>query len=114
MKSLKLILVFAILAAGGKLVYDIFPPYSDYLTFKDYCDEQLKVQSYIPNKSEEDIAQVFADRAAEMKIPLTVEQIRVTRMGSELNMEADYVVHVDYFLHPFDLNFHVRTHNRRI
>jgi len=95
------------------LAWKIAPVYYANYQFEDYLDTQAKVESYSQH-TEFDIATTFAKRAQELGIPLTASQIKVARVGNELTIEADYAVTIDVPIHPFDLNFHVATKNRRI
>ena len=113
MNKLKSLIGLVVLVVMIFLGFKVAPVYYANYQFEDYLDTQSKVESYSQH-SETDIAATFAKRAQELGIPLTANQIKVTKVGNDLTIEADYAVTIDVPIHPFDLNFHVATKNRRI
>lgn len=113
MKTIKalfgLFVVVAIVYVGVKAL----PPYFANYQFEDVIENETKMNSY-NQKSEQEIREGIVKKARELDIPLTGDQVKVQRMGSELAISADYTVHIDIPLYPFDLHFTPSSKNRRI
>jgi hypothetical protein len=91
----------------------VLPPYISNYQFQDDIQNEALIDSY-SNKTEQDIRNTLAKKAAEYGIPLQAEQINVQRSGAELFIWADYTVHLDLPGFPLDLKFHPATKNKRI
>jgi hypothetical protein len=113
MNRLKSLFGLFVLVAVGYLGWKVLPPYFDNYRFEDACESEALINSY-NNKSDADIRNTLAARARDYDIPLTADQINVTRNGSELTIWADYTVHIELPFMPFDLTFHPATKNKRI
>jgi hypothetical protein len=113
MNRLKSLFGILLLVAGGYLAWKVLPPYFSNYRFEDACESEALINSY-STKTDTDIQNTLAAKARDYDIPLTADQINVTRNGSELAIWADYKVHIDMPLVPFDLNFHPATKNKRI
>ena len=104
-----LFLVVAAVYAG----WVFLPLYISNYQFQDDLQNEALINSY-SNKSDLDIRNTLAKKAAEYGIPLKADQINVQRNGLELSIWADYTVHVDLPVFPLDLRFHPSTKNKRI
>ncbi len=113
MKSLKPVIGVLLVVAAIYSAWLVLPPYISNYEFQDDVTNEALVNSY-SNKSELDIRNSLAKKAAEYGIPLKAEQIHVQRNGPELSIWADYSVHIDLPGFPLDLNFHPATKNKRI
>ena len=95
----------------------LIPPYFDNYQFEDALNNEALAATY-STKTDEDIRSIVYKKAKEMEIPVTPEQIKVRRVGSQgtgtLAIEANYTVHVDLPLYPLDLDFHAATKNKGI
>ncbi len=113
MKTIKalfgLFIVVAIVYVGVKAL----PPYFANYQFEDVIENETKMNSY-NQKSEQEIREGIVKKARELDIPLTSDQVTVQRMGSELAISADYTVHIDIPIYPFDLHFTPSSKNKRI
>ncbi len=113
MKTIKalfgLFIVVAIVWVGIKAL----PPYFANYQFEDVIENETKMNSY-NQKSEQEIREGIVKKARELDIPLTTDQVKVQRMGSELAISADYTVHIDIPIYPFDLHFTPSSKNKRI
>ncbi len=113
MKTIKalfgLLIVVAIFWVGIKAL----PPYFANYQFEDVIDSETKMNSY-NQKSEQEIREGIVKKAHELDIPLTSDQVKVQRVGSELAISADYTVHIDIPIYPFDLHFTPSSKNKRI
>jgi hypothetical protein len=65
-------------------------------------------------KSDQEVAKGIAEKARDLNVPLSAEQIKVDRTASELSITATYSVHVELPGYPLDLNFTTKTHNRNV
>ncbi len=117
MGTIKLVLGIAVIVALVVAGAAIVPPYFDNYQFEDAINTEALAATY-SSKSDEDIRGIVYKKAKEMDIPVTPEQIKVHRVGSQgtgtLAIEADYTVHVDLPGYPLDLNFHAATKNKGI
>ena len=107
------LLFVAVIVVGIQVV----PPYFTNYQFEDELNNAALTATY-STKSEEDIRTLVYNKAKEMEIPITPEQIKVQRVGTQgtgtLAIEADYTVHVNLPGYPFDLPFHATTKNKGI
>ena len=115
MGTIKLILVFGLL---GGLVYvgaEVVPPYFANYEFQDSLDTEARLGTY-STKGEDVIRDAVFKRAQELEIPITKDQIKVQRTGSQGNgsvvIETEYSVHVDLPGYPMDLEFHPQSKNK--
>jgi len=105
MKTLRAVAGFAFVVALFYGCYKLLPVYLAAYQFDDAIQEEAKLAAYSP-RSEADVAATILKKAQEFEIPITSESIHVQRNGSDLNITADYRVHVDMSLFPLDLTFH--------
>jgi hypothetical protein len=110
---MKAIFGLLVLLVGGFVLYKVIPAYWGDFKLGQMLDDQAMVYTYT-NKSEDEIAKAVAEKAREIDVPLTPEEIKVTRGGSELGITAEYSVHVDMPIYPFDLNFRTATKNKNV
>ena len=113
MKQLKSLFGIAVVVIAFYLLYKVMPAYYTNFEFQDFVENQARIESYSPH-TEAEIAEVFAKKAADLEIPLTANDIHVQRAGSDLTVSADYDVHIDVPIHPFDLHFNASTKNKKI
>ena len=115
MGTIKLILILGLL---GGLVYvgaEVIPPYFANYEFQDSIDTEARLGTY-STKGEDVIRDTVFKRAQELEIPITKDQIKVQRSGSQGNgsvlIETEYTVHVDLPGYPMDLDFHPQSKNK--
>ena len=113
MNRLKALFGLLVVVAAAYAAWMMLPPYFNNYQFQDDIQSEALMNSY-SNKSEQDIRNTLAKKAAEYGIPLQAEQINVQRSGAELSIWADYTVHLDLPGFPLDLKFHPATKNKRI
>ena len=113
MNRLKSLFGLLVLIATAYLGWKVLPPFFSNYRFEDACESEALLNSY-SNKSETEIRNTLAAKARDYDIPLSADQINVTRNGNELAIWADYTVHIDVPVMPFDLSFHPATKNKRI
>ena len=114
MKQVKALVGVLIVIAGFYVAFKLMPPYYNQLQFQDAVDNTARNMSYTP-KGEADIREVVLKSARENDIPITSpDQVVVHRIGSEVSISVDYVVHIDLPIYPLDLKFHAESKNKAI
>ncbi len=113
MKQAQAIIGLLVLVAGFYVAWKVLPYYYANMEYEDFVEEQARIESYSTH-SEDDIADIYAKKAQDLDIPLMATDIHVQKQGSDLSIWAEYTVHVDVPIHPFDLHFRVETKNHRI
>jgi hypothetical protein len=110
---LGIVLFLAVIVVGIQVV----PPYFTNYQFEDELNNAALTATY-STKSEEDIRILVYNKAKEMEIPITPDEIKVQRLGSQgtgtLAIEADYTVPVNLPGYSTDLHFHAATKNKGI
>ena len=113
MKSIKALFGLFVVIAGMYLAWKVIPPYFHNYQFQDEVDNQARTLSYsFPRKSEGEVRDIILKKAHELDIPLTSEQITVGQVGNELTISANYTVHVDIPIYPFDMHFSAASKNK--
>jgi hypothetical protein len=113
MKTIKALFGVFVVVAMMFVAYKVLPPYFANYQFEDIVDNEAKMNSY-NQKSEQEIRDGIVKKARDLDIPLTSEQVKVQRMGTELEISADYTVHIDIPVYPFDIHFTPASKNKRI
>jgi hypothetical protein len=110
---LKALIWLLVLVSAMYVAFQVVPVwYANYQFQSDL--EQIAVTESYSTRTEGEIQQIIASRAQGYGIPLRPEQIRVQRIGSQLAISAEYTVHIDLPVYPFEVRFHPSTKNRRI
>jgi hypothetical protein len=117
MGTIRLIVGVALFLAVIVVGIQVLPPFFTNYQFEDEINNAALTATY-GTKSEDEIRTVVYNKAKEMEIPITPDQIKVYRVGSQgtgtLAIEASYTVHVNLPGYPLDLNFHAATKNKGI
>jgi Domain of unknown function (DUF4845) len=113
-KSFRGILGLFLAVAAVYVLSQVLPPYFHNYQFQDSIDETARFSGVDGRATEEDIRQKVFKSAQDYDVPLTAEQIKVTKNGSEVTISAEYSVHVDLPLRPLDLDFHPSTKQKPI
>jgi hypothetical protein len=113
MKQLKSLFGLGLVVVAIYLLWKVMPAYYTNFEYQDFVESQARIESYSTH-TEPEIAEVFAKKAAELDIPLTANQIHVQHIGTQLTISAEYDVHIDVPIHPFDLHFKAETKNKMI
>jgi len=107
-----LFVIVAVIFLGLKIVPVYFGNYS----FKDYVEDESRRASYSPSSTEDSVRDEVYKKAQEYDIPLTKEQIKVSKgNGGGLQavvISADYDVHLDLLVTTTDLHFSVASQNK--
>jgi hypothetical protein len=113
MKELKSMLGLLLLLVGGFVTYKVIPVYWGDFKLGRLLEEQAQFYTYNA-KSDKEIQLAIAQKAQAMDVPISPEQLKVERLPGELSITAEYSVHVEVPLYPFDLNFKTSTRNKNI
>ena len=113
MKTLKALFGLFVVVAMVYLGIKVLPPYFANYQFSDVIQSETEMNSY-NQKTEQEIRDGILKKARDLDIPLTSDQVKVQRLGSELAISADYTVHIDIPVYPFDLHFTPSGKNKRI
>ena len=114
MKTVRSLFGLLVVVAVFYTAWKIIPPYFNEYQFEDAIAAEARFSSYNQTRTEQDIRDAMAKKAAEYDLPLKADDIHVTRSGPEITIWADYTVHVDLPGYPFDLKFHPNSKNKRI
>jgi hypothetical protein len=110
MRSVKILLGLAIVAAIFIVAFKLLPVYLDYYRLQDSLESTTRLNIY-SQKSEDDIRQTVLADVKEIGLVIPAEAIQVRRNGQEVIIWTSYRVHVDLPVHPFDLDFHPAARN---
>jgi hypothetical protein len=112
MKTLKLLIVLAVLVSAAYVCALVVPAYWNYYQFQDAVAEEARVNSYTP-KSESDMRDSIWKKAQQLDLPIPSEEdIKVQRNGTTVAISTQYTVHIGIPIHPFDLNFQPSSQNK--
>ena len=101
--GIKVILSIVILALIGHTAYVFIPIYIAVYDFNSQMDREAQ---YGASKSNEAIVKALVIYAAERKLPITKENLKVARSKSRLMVEADYTVPVKMLLYTHNWQVH--------
>ena len=115
MGSIKLICGILVIVTGVYLGSQLIPVYYANYEFQDAIKTEATLQTYT-SKPENDIRDTIFKKAQDLDIPLTRDQVKVQRVGTQgtgsLTIDAPYTVHLDIPGYPLDLHFDPSTHNK--
>jgi hypothetical protein len=115
MGTIKLVFGVCVIAAGIYLGAELVPVYYSNYQFRDDVKTEATLETYT-SKPEEAIRDAIFKKAQRLDIPLTKEQIKVQRHGTQgtgsLTISAPYTVHLDLPVYPIDLHFDASTENK--
>lgn len=106
---LMVLILAAAIFAGVKMVPAYFSNYQ--LQDSMQTEARFAVSS---RKSEEDIRAAIWKKIQELGIPAKREDIKVTVIDTTVNIEVNYIVHVDLKAYEFNLEFHPHADNHTI
>lgn len=109
MKALRAFIGLAIVVAFFYTAWKVVPPYMNDYQFQDAVAQIAHEATFNYQRTEQDVKDAVAKKAAEFDIPLTSEQVHVAKNGPEVIITGDYSIHVDLPVHPLDLRFHVNS-----
>ena len=112
-------MVFGILIIVGAviLIATLAPPYFSNYQFQDALKTESQMSTYT-TKTEDVIRDEVFRKAQDMDIPITRDQIKVVRNGvvgtGTVDIEANYIVHVNLPGYPMDLHFDASARNKGV
>ncbi len=106
MKTLRMLIGISVFAAVVYLCWKVTPVYIANYQFEEEMDDAARTAAVDSRKTPEDIRASVLAKAQGHELPLTGEDISVVRNGDDVLISADYVVHIDVPVYPFDLKFH--------
>jgi hypothetical protein len=102
-----------LLLVGGFVMYKVLPVYWGDFKLGRLLEEQALIYTY-NSKTEQEIATVIAEKARDIDVSLSPEQVKVQRGVGDLTISAEYTVHVDLPIHPLDINFTTSSKNKNV
>ena len=111
MKTIKALLGLAVLGIAIYLGWTMIPPYFNNYKLEDIIADEARINTY-SNKSEDAMRETVYQKARDLDIPLTRDNINVTRSGQSVAIDVNYMVHLDYPIHPVDLHFQTSSKNK--
>lgn len=112
MKYFKPILGILILVAFVYVCFELIPPFFKNYQLQDYLDNEAMRTSYVNNITEDTIRNEVLKEVKSDELPITAEQIHITRALNQVTINIDYTVHVDLMFFPQDLHFSVTSQNK--
>jgi len=117
MGSIRMFVGILVIVGGIFVSVKLIPPYFNNYQFNDWLKDEATHDTYSV-KPEGDIRMAVLKKAQEFDIPLTENDIKVSRYGAQFNgtviIQAPYVVHVDLTGYPVDLHFDASTLNHGV
>jgi hypothetical protein len=115
MGTIKLVFGIFVVVAGIYLGAELIPVYYDNYEFQDAVKTEATLETYT-SKPEDTIRDGLYKKAQSLDIPVTKDQIKVQRFGTQgtgtLIISAPYTVHLDLPGYPLDLHFDASTENK--
>jgi hypothetical protein len=115
MGTIKLVVGIFVIVAGIYIGSELVPVYYENYQFQDIVKTEATLETYT-SKPEDAIRDSLYKKAQSLDIPLTKDQIKVQRHGTQgtgsLTISALYVVHLDLPGYPVDLHFDASTENK--
>ena len=117
MGTIRMFLGILVIVGGIFASIKLLPPYFNNYQFNDWLKDEATHDSY-STRSVDDIRTAVLKKADDLDIPLTADQVKVTRYGAQNNgtiiIQAPYVVHVDMVAYAMDLHFDASTENHGV
>jgi len=111
MKSVRAIVGLLVVVGILYTAWLLIPAYYHNIELQDAMGDEARVNSYT-TKSEDDIRDVIYQKAKDMEIPITRDQINVRREGQTVTIWVDYTVRFQLPGYGFDLQFHPSSKNK--
>ena len=111
MSGVKPILGAAIFLVVVYLIWMLAPPFFHNWQFEDYVENEARDSTYT-NQTADDVKALVIKEAHGDNIPLTPEQVNVTKDPNNVSINVNYSVHVDLPFFPQDFHFNVSSKNR--
>jgi hypothetical protein len=111
--TVKTVLALLFLAAVVYVGIKVIPVYVDSYEFQDYIRQQnpFWVTQRAPA---EGIRSTILDKAKELNLPVSPEQVKVDVGGGKVVVVVDYTVPVDLMVYTLELRFTPSAENRQL
>jgi hypothetical protein len=96
-----LLMLVAILFAGAQYV----PPYFDAYQFNDFVHQEVRYAG-TARKTADTLRAEILQKAKEMELPLTKDNIRIERRGPSFTLDWEYHWPIDLKVYHHELTFH--------
>jgi hypothetical protein len=106
MKNLRILFWLVVVGAAIYTGWMVVPAFIANYRLKESIDDSARSAAVNNQRTEDEIRRAVYLDAKDLQIPLKPEDIKVERSGGDVFISADYTVHVDLLVHPFDLEFH--------
>ncbi len=117
MATLKLVFIFAMLAAVGLVGLKVIPPFFANYELEDAIKTE-STQSTYSTRTEDDIRETVIKEARSYDIALTPKQVHVQRIGGfgagTLSIEAEYSVPIELPGYSTTIDFHPSSKNKGV
>jgi hypothetical protein len=110
MKRVKAIFGVLIVVAFFYLTWKILPPYMTEYQFQQGIQDIARENEYSP-ADENGIRDQVKKKIAELGVPVNPDNVVIQKSQFDVTIGANYSVHIDAALFPFDLTFHPATKN---
>lgn len=110
MQRLKALIGVFIVVAFFYLTWKIMPPYIEEYQFQEEIQSIARNNEYSP-LDENGIRDQVKRKINDIGVPVNPESVAIIKAGTDVTIGANYTVHVDAVLYPFDLSFHPATKN---
>jgi hypothetical protein len=111
MKSVRALIGLAVVVMAVYVGWNMITPYFNNYKLQDVIAAEARTDTY-SSRSEDQIREIVVQKAKDLDIALTPEQITVTRNGQTVSIEVNYTVHIDFPIHPVDMKFHEVSKNQ--
>jgi hypothetical protein len=113
--KINLLLTVIILAAMGIAGLKVVPPYVNNYQFQDAINTEARfAESGYPKKTDDQVRQDIAQKAADLGIPADPQDIQLDMSNGNVSISLDYSVPVDLYVYQFTLQFHPHADNHTI
>ena len=110
MQRLKSIIGILVVVAFFYLAWKILPPYMAEYQFQQEIQSIARNNEYSP-VDENGIRDQVKRKIVEIGVPVNPETVVIQKSGFDVTIGANYTVHIDAIMFPFDMTFHPATKN---
>jgi predicted membrane protein len=114
MKTVRMLFGLFVVASVVYLGWKIVPVYFSNYQFEEAMDDTARMAAVDLRKSPDELRNLVFESARSFEIPLTADDINVTRDGGNVVISAEYTVHIDAPIYPFDLKFTPSTNRQAL
>ncbi len=109
MKTLRALIGLFIVVAFFYVAWKVVPPYMNDYQFEDSVAQIAHEATFNYQRTEQDVKDAVAKKAVEYHIPLSSEQVHVSKNGQEVVITGEYTIHIELPGRPMDLRFQVNS-----